>query len=249
MSSNTPSARPATTPGRDQGSRGCAGCCHPNPPARRQRSTPGSPVKKRTRWRGHRRPHRDTHGHVRIALVVIWRCAPLSVFTTHKMAWPTLSESTQPLCRGTGRRRENLSGLSCHTNAAAHVLGGQTVDRKRPDVALQLHAAGQDVTALGNIRTHVRRLTRCDPPDASIEQCHLPETQRRQIRHRAAATRAVDDARAVRQPGKTAHHVVLMRHLARFASGRRRHEHVEPDAVSLLKGDPFAVRRPAWIQK
>ena len=42
---------------------------------------------------------------------------------------------------GAGRGREDLPGLSRHTNAAAHVLGGQTVDRELPDVGLQLHAA------------------------------------------------------------------------------------------------------------
>ena len=39
-----------------------------------------------------------------------------------------------------------------------------------------------------------------------------------------------------------------MCHLTRFASGRRRDEHVEPDCVSPLKSNPLAVRRPAGIQ-
>ena len=53
-SSSTPSGRLVTTQGRDRGSRCCAGCFHPDRPARRQTSTPGCRARRRTRWRGHR---------------------------------------------------------------------------------------------------------------------------------------------------------------------------------------------------
>src|SRR5712691_12634421 len=39
-----------------------------------------------------------------------------------------------------------------------------------------------------------------------------------------------------------------MRYLARFPSRCGRHENVEPDAGSPLKGNPSSVRRPAGIQ-
>src|SRR6202142_166879 len=84
---------------------------------------------------------------------------------------------------GPSRRCEDLPGLSGHTNAVAHVVGWHTIDRELPNVGLQLHAADRYCAALGDVWTHVRRLTRCDPPDDSITQCHLPQAQRWQIRH------------------------------------------------------------------
>ena len=45
--------------------------------------------------------------------------------------------------------------------------------------------------------------------------------------------------------GRTADHVVVVRQLTRFPATRRHDEHVEPDAVSALVGDPFPIGRPA----
>ena len=146
-------------------------------------------------------------------------------------------------------RRQYMPRLVRQTTAAPHVLVRTAIEREAPDIALHADPGGDERAVRPDVGTHIRRLPPCDLFGYSVSKRGFPDGRCRQIRHRAAARRAVDDAAAVAEPGEPVDDAVLARDRLQRPSLGGHHEYVEPQGwLSALECDPFPVGRPAGIE-
>src|SRR6266481_3226473 len=97
------------------------------------------------------------------------------------------------------------------------------------------------------VRSYIGGLAKRKLSRSSVMAAY-PEVERWLIQHRAPPRRGINDTGAIRQPGKPAQLVSVLRHLARFATGTGYRENLVLENLAALKSDPLIVRRPSGRQ-
>ncbi len=105
----------------------------------------------------------------------------------------TVGEERDLAIAGTNGRRLHLSRLAGDADGATNVLCRGSLRRVSPEIELKLHAARDNRAVAMHARLEVRHIGDGQAARfASLERL-LPQSKRRQIRHRCRAARAVDD--------------------------------------------------------